>query len=141
MHIRRLARNAAFIAVAAIAAGGFLTGIAGATNAAPTSTISVVTPGGTTPRMLPNCDFPGHFCTFASSIHGLVLLQKFGCATRENHGAAAQPPNIYEIANGCDWRWLWYNPTEHCINPLTVSAGTNRFPHVTGYYSSPYMSC
>ncbi len=53
MHIRRLARNAALITVAATVMGGFLTGMAGATNATPASTVPAAASGGTIPRMLP----------------------------------------------------------------------------------------
>jgi len=129
MHIRRLARNAAFIMVAAMVTGGFLTGIAGATSVAPTSTVSAVPSGGATPRMLPNCNAPA-VCTFNVGIRGLVLLQKFSCAAPKGHGSIVNP--IYEIANLCSTRVYYYNPSGHCMSPNSAQAGTGRFGTVTG---------
>lgn len=140
MRIRRLARNAAFIAVAAMVMGGFLTGMAGATSAAPASTVSVVAPGGTIPQMPASCNH-NEFCTYSwSPAGGLHLLQKFGCQTGVSHGAV-HGNMIFEMVNLCSHRVLWYNPAEHCINPDHTSAGAGRFGNVTGFYTSPIMSC
>jgi hypothetical protein len=129
MHIRRLARNAAFITIAAMVTGGFLTGIAEATNVAPTSTVSAVTSGGArTPRMLPNCNPPA-VCTFASSIRGIILIQKFPCTANRHYGGIQNP--IFEIANLCSAQVYWYNPRGHCMSPNSAQAGTGRFGTVT----------
>src|SRR5437899_2580571 len=117
MHIRQLARNAALVTVAVIVTAGFSTGIAQATNAAPASTVSAVTPSGsTTPRMPAGCDPPA-FCTFASSAHGLVLLQRIPCQNVTGHNAR-DGNIIYEMVNACsqfvDYEYI--NDNWGCIN-------------------------
>jgi hypothetical protein len=135
MHIRQLARNAALITVAAIVTAGFSTGIAQATNAAPASTVSAVTPGGsTTPRMLPGCDAP-QFCTYASSIRGLVLLQHFGCTGDDVH-YANYGSEIFEMVNLCHQRVYYYyhSGTHGCMNPNSNRARSGNFARIDYFY-------
>jgi hypothetical protein len=131
MHIRQLARNAALITVAVFVTAGFSTGIAQATNAAPASTVSAVTHGGsTTPRMLPGCTPQPLFCTYASSIRGIILIQKFGCAST-GHNAAPSP--VYQMFNGCGVVVYYYYGTSHgCMRPHSTRAGG--FPRNIDYY-------
>ena len=145
MHIRQLARNAALITVAVFVTAGFSTGIAQATNAAPASTVSVVTPGvsavapgvsavapgGTTPRMLPGCTPQPLFCTYASSIRGIILIQKFSCSHSVGHNAAPSP--VYQMFNGCSVVVYYYYGTSHgCMRPHSTRAGG--FPRNIDYY-------
>ena len=142
MRIRRLARNAAFMAVAATVMGGFLTGIAGATSVAPTSTVSVVAPGGTIPRMPGSCTPQPAFCTYASAKTGLVLLQKFGCARNVGH-TALSGSIIFEMVNGCATRVYYYHPAggHGCISHNTIQAGVNRFGNVDYYFVDIVATC
>ncbi len=142
MHIRRLARNAALITVAATVMGGFLTGMAGATNAAPASTVPAAASGGTIPRMLPGCTPQPQFCTYASSIRGLVLLQKFGCATGVTHNAV-NGNIIFEIVNGCATRviYRYVGGGSGCINHNASRSRSGDFPNIRDFYVSGYPNC
>jgi hypothetical protein len=145
MRIRRLARNAAFIAVAAMVMGGFATGVAGATSVAPASTVSAVTSvtsGGTAPRMLPGCTPQPQFCTYASSIRGLVLLQKFGCAIGRIH-SAVDGNIIFEMVNGCAVRVYYYYTSggDGCINHNSSRARTGDFAPIRSFYVSAFPNC
>lgn len=125
MHIRRLARNATFIMIAAMVMGGFSTGIAGATSAAPMSTVSAVSSGGgAIPRMPASCGY--HFCTLGLAPRvGEYIIQEFSCTIATNHGGIRNP--IYGMQNNCSVR-VWYtNPSGHCISPHTSLAGVGRF--------------
>jgi hypothetical protein len=135
MRIRRLARNAAFIAVAATVMGGFATGIAQATSVVPTSTVSAssVTSGGTAPRVnIPNmpASCGVHFCTLglAGGPHPFeYIIQEFACVLG-GHSNITNP--IYGMQNNCGRRVYWYNPSSHCIEPNSSLAGVGRFGHV-----------
>ena len=148
MHIRQLARNAALIAVAVIVTAGFSAGIAQATNAAPASTVPVVTPGvsavapgGTTPRMLPGCTPQPLFCTFASSIRGIILIQKFGCTINRIHTAAPSP--VFEMVNGCGTAVDYHYKSSGggCINAHSARSGAGRFSAVSYYWVSFDARC
>jgi hypothetical protein len=131
MRIRRLARNAMFIMVAAMVMGGFSTGIAGATSAAPTSTVSAVSAvpsGGMAPRMPLGCT---GFCTYALTTHGLVLIQQFNCTPRPKGYSNVRNP-IYQMTNTCGVRVWYFNPNGNCMNPHSSRAGVGRFGTVTG---------
>jgi hypothetical protein len=130
MHIRRLARNAAFIAVAATVTGGFATGIAQATSVTPTSTVSSVpsvTSGGTAPRMPQGCT---KVCTFDVGIRGLVLLQQWPC-TPALHSGITNP--VFEVVNNCSTRvWTHAEPPKPvCISPHSAKSGVGRFGTVS----------
>lgn len=131
MHIRRLARNAVFITVAAVVMGGFSTGIAGATSVAPTSTVSVsaVASGGTILRMPQGCNAPA-VCTFDVTTRGIVLLQRFPCTAPKGYGTIRNP--ITQILNACPTRVYYFNPTGHCLNPNSNQGGVGRFGSVNG---------
>jgi len=144
MRIRQLARNAALATVAAIVTAGFSAGVAQATNAAPASTVSVVTHGGSiTPRMLPGCTPQPAFCTYASSIRGIILLQKIGCA--RGHGAhAVNGDVIFQLFNGCGTRvyYYWNNMNSHgCINQHSTSSRAGGFPNITFFYVDTVPNC
>jgi hypothetical protein len=122
MYIRQLARNAALITAAVILTAGFSTGIAQATNAAPASTVSTVTPGGsTTSRMPPSCTPQPQFCSYDSSIRGLVLVQKFGCANDVGHTGKSP---VYQLFNGCGVAVYYYYGTNGigCMRPHSTRA-------------------
>lgn len=140
MHIRQLARNATLITVAAIVTAGFSTGIAQATNAAPASTVSAVTHGGSaTPRMLPGCTPQPQFCTYASSIRGIILLQKFGCAHSVGHNAV-NGDIIYQMFNGCGVVVYYYYGTSHgCMKPHSTRAGG--FPNIDYFFVDNQPVC
>jgi hypothetical protein len=142
MHIRQLARNAALIMVAAILTAGFSTGIAQATNAAPASTASAVAPGGsTTPRMLPGCTPQPQFCSYDSSIHGLILTQKFGCTINRVHTAVNTP--VFELVNGCGTAVDYYYKKGGggCINAHSAQSGAGRFSAMNHYWVSFDAKC
>jgi hypothetical protein len=81
------------------------------------------------------------FCTYRFVPHvGLELIQEFGCQTRVGH-AAVDGSSIFQMVNLCAWRVLYYNPSQHCINPDTTQGGLGRFGNVTSFYVSPFMSC
>ena len=128
MHIRQLARNAALITVAAIVTAAFSTGIAQATNAAPASTVSAVTPSGSMTPMMPAGCNPPAFCTYASSIHGLILLQRIPCQNVAAHNAI-DGDVIYEMVNACpqyvDYEFI--NNTWGCINGHSTKIRSGNF--------------
>jgi hypothetical protein len=130
MRIRRLARDAVFITVAVMVLGGFSTGIAGATSAAPTS--SAVTSSSAIHRMLPSCNTPA-VCTFDVSIRGIILLQRFPCTVRKAYSNITNP--IFQILNACPTRVWYFNPGSsagHCLNPNSNQSGFGRFGTVRG---------
>jgi len=146
MRIRRLARNAAFITVAAMVMGGFSTGIAEATSVATTNTVtsavssvSPMTPGGTTYRMPVSCG--NHFCTLGLAPRvGEYIIQEFSCAGPKGYSRITNP--IYGMQNNCSVRVWYFNPGGHCISPHTSLAGVGRFGTVTGIgVSTNHSNC
>ena len=131
MRIRRLARNAVFIAVAVVVLGGFSTGIAGAASAAPTS--SAVTSSNAIHRMLPSCNTPA-VCTYDVGIRGIILLQRFSCAGPKAYSRITNP--IFQILNACPVRVWYFNGAAgspgHCLNPNSNQSGVGRFGTVRG---------
>jgi hypothetical protein len=133
MHIRQLARNAAFITIAATVTGGFATGIAQATNVAPASTVPAVAHGGTTPRVnMPSLCTTG-VCTLglAGGPHPFeYIIQRWNC-TITIHGGIITP--IYGVVNNCSTRvWTHAQPPKPiCISPHSTKAGVGRFGNVT----------
>jgi hypothetical protein len=143
MHIRRLARNAAFITVAAMVMGGFLTGTAGATSVATTSsTVSAVPSAGTTvPKMPPWC--PGQFCALGQTGRYLGIVQQFGCTINHVH-TAVNGNDVYEMVNNCGTAVDYYyngGSTRGCVNAHSAKAGTGRFPNISYYWVSFDASC
>jgi hypothetical protein len=142
MRIRRLARKAVFITAAVMVLIGFSAGIAGAASAAPAS--PAVTSSSAIHRMLPGCTPQPQFCTYASSIRGLLLLQKFGCEEHEQH-TAQNGGNIFEMVNGCHTRVYYYygpgNEDEGCINGNTSQSGVGRFPKVGVFLVGAAAKC
>jgi hypothetical protein len=133
MRIRRLVRNAAFIAVVAMVMGGFTTGIAKAASEAPASTVSVtsvtsVTSGGAITRMPLGCT---GFCTYALTTRGLVLIQQFNCTPRPKGYSNVRNP-IYQMTNTCGVRVWYFNPNGNCMSPHSSRSGVGRFGTVTG---------
>jgi hypothetical protein len=144
MRIRRLARNAAFITVAAMVMGGFSTGIAGAASAAPTSTMSAasapVTPGGTAPRvprMPENCT---EFCSIGISGHTFYIIQQFGCTGNQGHSAVSG--TIYRLVNNCANRVYYYYASggNGCISGHSQQ-GRSPFPNIDYYFVGIYAKC
>lgn len=129
MRIRRLARNAAFIAVAVMVMAGFSTEIAGAASTAPASPVaSAVSSSGAIPRMLPSCNTPA-VCTYDVGIRGIILLQRFSCAGPKTYSRITNP--IFQILNACPVR-VWYlngapGSGGHCLNPNSNQSGVGRF--------------
>jgi hypothetical protein len=74
--------------------------------------------------MFPDCEPQPQFCTYASSIHGLVLLQKFGCAQNVGHNAV-DGNAIFELVNGCATAvYYYYSAGGHgCIRHNSHRAG------------------
>lgn len=131
MHIRRLARNAAFIAVAAMVTGGFATSIAQATSVAPARTVSAVAHGGTIPgvKKMP-ADCTTGVCTIGLSSHGEYIIQRWDC-TVVTHGGIINP--VYGVVNNCSGR-VWTHaepPMPVCISPHSSKSGVGRFGSVT----------
>lgn len=146
MHIRQLARNAALITAAAIVTAGFSTGIAQATSAAPTSTISVasapVTPGGMAPRML-NC--PEYtFCAYGiEGGRSYYLAQSFTCA-EDIHYAVAD--TIHLMINRCTAHAVYYyynSGGDGCVSASSQQGAPTRsgFPAIDYYYVAPWTTC
>jgi hypothetical protein len=147
MHIRQLARNAALITVAAIVTAGFSTGIAQATSAAPTSTISVasapVTPGGTAPEVvrprMQGC--PKYtFCAYeVAGSRELVLAQSFTCS-EANHNAVAAIITLW--INNCTAHavYYYYGSNDGCVSS---SSQHGRTPGIQPdyYYVAPWAKC
>jgi hypothetical protein len=147
MHIRQLARNAALITVAAIVTAGFSTGIAQATSAAPTSTISVAsapdTPAGTAPRVLMASCPKYTFCAF--SIAGskqIYLAQSFNCLNGATHPAV--PETIYLMINRCTTHAVDYEYKSGgggCISDNSQRGIGGGFPPIKDYVVLPYADC
>jgi hypothetical protein len=131
MHIRRLARNAAFIAMAAMVTGGFATGIAQAASASQASTVSAVAHGGTTltVKKMPTGCTTG-VCTIGLSTHGEYIIQRWSCAIAFHYGITTP---IYGVVNNCSTRvWTHAEPPKPiCISPHSTKAGVGRFGNVT----------
>jgi hypothetical protein len=138
VHIRRIARNAVFIMVAVMVMGGFLAGVAEATSATPAS--PAVTSSSAIHRMLGGCKTPA-VCTFNVGIHGIILLQRFSCASPKGHGNITNP--IFQILNACPNRVYYYNPGSkagHCLNPHSNQSGVGRFGTVRGIAVSRFRT-
>jgi hypothetical protein len=148
MHIRQLARNAALATVAAIVTAGFSTGIAQATSAAPTSTISVasapVTLGGTALRPL-MLDCPEYtFCAYeVEGGRSFVLAQSFTCAEDIHYAVAA---TIHLMINRCTAHAVYHyykSGGDGCVSASSQQGTGLRsgYPAIDYYYVAPYANC
>jgi hypothetical protein len=142
MRIRRLARKAVLIMAAVMLLAGLSTGVAGTASAAPASTVSVAS-SAAIHRMLPGCTPQPKFCTYASSIRGILLLQKISCAA--GHGANSVNGNIiFQMFNGCGTRvyYYWNGTKNHgCINQHSTSSRSGGFPNITFFYVDVVAHC
>jgi len=146
MHIRQLARNAALITVAAIVTAGFSTGIAQATSAAPTSTVSVssVVHSGTAPRAhkrMASC--PKYtFCAYGvAGSRELYLAQSFTCA-ESIHNAVSN--TIYLMINNCTAHAVYHyykSGGDGCVSASSQQGRSGGYPAIDYYYVAPWKNC
>lgn len=147
MHIRQLARNAALITVAAIVTAGFSTGIAEATSAAPTSTVSVssVVHSGTAPRVhtprMYGCQ-KYTFCALTIVGNNFDIAQEFGCTSGALHEAVSA--KIYEMINLCTTHAVShsYKAGGHgCVSANSSQAQGGGYPAIAYYFVSSSANC